>query len=100
MHEGRLWQPLSKRCTQSRDLRVKIGRPAWAAPNLDDMKVFSTVVEVGGFRPAAQRLGVPASTVSDIVRRLEESLGLRLLNRSTRGVMPTEAGRRLLSGLK
>lgn len=64
------------------------------------MKLFAAVVETGGFRPAAQRLGLPASTVSDLVRRLEETLGLRLLNRSTRGVMPTEAGRRLLSGLK
>ena len=69
-------------------------------PYLDDMKVFAAVVEAHGFRPAGQRLGLPASTVSDIVRRLEESVGLRLLNRSTRGVMPTEAGRRLLLGLK
>jgi len=71
-----------------------------AVSHLDDMKLFYAVVEYGGFRPAAQRLGLSASTVSDVVRRLEESLGLRLLNRSTRGVMPTEAGRRLLLGLK
>jgi len=64
------------------------------------MEVFAAVAEAGGFRPAAQRLGLPASTVSDIVRRLEERLGLRLLNRSTRSVMPTEAGLRLLAGLK
>ncbi len=70
-----------------------------AAPHLDDMKLFAAVAETGGFRRAAQRLGLPASTVSDVVRRLEESLGLRLLNRSTRGVMPTDAGRRLLVGL-
>ena len=71
-----------------------------AAPRLDDMKLFAAVVEAGGFRPAAQHLGLPASTVSDVVRRLEERLGLRLLNRSTRSVMPTDAGRRLLAGLK
>jgi DNA-binding transcriptional LysR family regulator len=70
------------------------------APYLDDMKLFAAVVEAGGFRPAAQQLGLPASTVSDVVRRLEERLGLRLLNRSTRGVMPTDAGRRLLAGLR
>ena len=71
-----------------------------AAPYLDDMKLFAAVVEAGGFRPAAQHLGLPASTVSDVVRRLEERLGLRLLNRSTRSVMPTDAGRRLLAGLR
>lgn len=78
----------------------RISQTTLALPYLDDMKLFAAVVETGGFRPAAHRLGLPASTVSDVVRRLEESLGLRLLNRSTRGVMPTEAGRRLLSGLK
>ncbi|MCC7268952.1 MAG: LysR family transcriptional regulator [Caulobacteraceae bacterium] len=68
-------------------------------PSLDDIRMFAAVVEAGGFRPAAQRLGLPASTVSDVVRRLEDRLGLRLLNRSTRGVMPTDAGRRLLGGV-
>ena len=72
---------------------------ALATPYLDDMKLFAAVVEAGGFRPAAHQLGLPASTVSDVVRRLEERLGLRLLNRSTRSVMPTDAGRRLLGGL-
>ena len=70
-----------------------------AQPYLDDLKVFAAVAQARGFRPAAQRLGLPASTVSDVVRRLEERLGLPLLNRSTRSVMPTEAGRRLLAGL-
>jgi hypothetical protein len=68
-------------------------------PHLDDLKLFVAVVEAGGFRPAAQRLGLTAATVSDVVRQLEESLGLRLPNRSTRGVMPTEAGRRVLLGV-
>lgn len=70
-----------------------------ARPYIDDLKLFAAVVEAGGFRPAAQRLGLPASTVSDVVRRLEERLGVRLLNRSTRSVMPTDAGRRLIAGL-
>ena len=64
------------------------------------MKIFVAVAEAGGFRPAAQQLGMPASSVSDIVRRLEARLGVRLLNRSTRSVMPTDAGRRLLARLK
>jgi len=71
-----------------------------ATPYIDDLKLFAAVVDAGGFRPAAQRLGLPASTVSDVVRRLEERLGLRLLNRSTRSVMPTDAGRRLIAGLR
>ena len=62
--------------------------------------MFVAVVEAGGFRLAAQRLGLPASTVSDLVRRLEERLGARLLNRSTRSVMPTEVGRRLYTDLR
>jgi len=73
---------------------------ALATPYIDDLKLFAAVVEAGGFRPAAQHLGLPASTVSDVVRRLEERLGLRLLNRSIRSVNPTDAGRRLIAGLR
>lgn len=69
-------------------------------PGLDDMKLFVAVVEAGGFRPAAQQLGLSASSVSDVVRRLEARLGVRLLNRNTRSVMPTDAGRRLLARLR
>ena len=64
------------------------------------MRLFVAVVEAGGFRPAAQQLGLPASSISDVMRRLEARLGVRLLNRSTRSVMPTDAGRRLLARLK
>lgn len=75
-------------------------RYASGMPQLDDMKVFLAVVEAGGFRPAAQRMGVPPSTVSDVVRRLEDRLGARLLQRNTRSVMPTDAGRTLLNGVR
>jgi DNA-binding transcriptional LysR family regulator len=71
-----------------------------ALPYVDEIRVFVAVVEAGGFRSAAERLGMPASTVSDVVRRLEEKLDLRLLNRSTRSVRPTDAGQRLLAGVK
>jgi len=73
---------------------------ALVTPYIDDLKLFAAVVDAGGFRPAAQHFGLPASTVSDVVRRLEERIGLRLLNRSTRSVMPTDAGRRLIAGLR
>ena len=57
-------------------------------PGLDQLRLFAAVVEAGGFRPAAQRLGISASTLSDVVRRLEEQLGVRLLNRRTRSAAP------------
>lgn len=66
---------------------------------IDDMRIFAAVVEAGGFRAAAQRVALPASTVSDVVRRLEDTLGVRLLHRNTRSVMPTDAGRTLLAGI-
>ena len=67
---------------------------------LDAMKVFAAVASAGGFRPAAQRMGLSSSTVSDLVRRLEDDLGVRLFHRNTRGVSPTDAGRTLLAGVK
>ena len=69
-------------------------------PELDHLRLFAAVVEAGGFRPAARRLGLSASTLSDVVRRLEEQLAVRLLNRSTRSAAPTEAGARLLDRLR
>ncbi|MDA4634704.1 LysR family transcriptional regulator, partial [Escherichia coli] len=51
------------------------------------------------FRGAAKLRGVSASSLSDAIRRLEERVGVRLLNRTTRSVTPTEAGTRLLERL-
>ena len=65
--------------------------------SLDDLSVFLAVCEAAGFRAAAKRLGRAPSNVSETVSRIESQLGVRLLNRSTRSVMPTEAGRELLS---
>lgn len=63
-----------------------------ALPDLQDVAVFSAVVESGGFSAAAGRLGLPKSTVSRKVAELEESLGVRLLHRTTRRMSLTEAG--------
>jgi DNA-binding transcriptional LysR family regulator len=60
---------------------------------LVSMKVFRHVVEVGSFVGAAQRLDMSAAMASKHVMHLEQQLGARLLNRTTRRVAPTEAGR-------
>lgn len=65
--------------------------------NLRDLNAFVTVAEEGSFTRAAARLGVSQSALSQTVRNLEERVGIRLLNRTTRNVSPTEAGERLLS---
>jgi DNA-binding transcriptional LysR family regulator len=67
--------------------------------DLGDLKAFVAVARAGGFRDGARASGASASGLSEAVRRLEEQLGLRLLNRTTRSVVPTEAGQRLLERL-
>lgn len=64
-----------------------------------DLRAFATIAEEGSFARAAARLGVSPSALSQTLRGLEERLGLRLLNRTTRSVAPSEAGTRLLSRL-
>jgi DNA-binding transcriptional LysR family regulator len=64
-----------------------------------DLTAFLAVAEERSFTKAAVRLGTSQSALSQIVRRLEERLGLRLLTRTTRSVAPTEAGERLLQTL-
>jgi DNA-binding transcriptional LysR family regulator len=66
---------------------------------LDDLSAFVAVVRAGGFRDAARAGGSSASGISEAVRRLEAKLGVRLLNRTTRSVAPTEAGTRLFERL-
>ncbi|PJI96120.1 LysR family transcriptional regulator [Acidovorax sp. 69] len=67
--------------------------------NLSDLNAFVAVVKAKGFRGGARQSDISASAVSDAVRRLETQLGVRLLNRTTRTVAPTEAGQRLLEKL-
>jgi DNA-binding transcriptional LysR family regulator len=67
--------------------------------NLSDLTAFVAVARAGGFRDAARLSGSSASRLSEAVRRLETQLGVRLLNRTTRSVAPTEAGTRLLDRL-
>src|ERR1700722_14535587 len=69
------------------------------AANVADLSAFVTVVRAGGFRDGARATGVSASSLSEAVRRLETKLGVRLLNRTTRSIAPTEAGARLFERL-
>ncbi|MBU6247702.1 MAG: LysR family transcriptional regulator [Xanthomonadaceae bacterium] len=66
---------------------------------LRDLFAFLAVVRAGGFREGARASGTSASRLSDSVRRLEARTGVRLLHRTTRRVMPTEAGERLAERL-
>ncbi|HYE01081.1 MAG TPA: LysR family transcriptional regulator [Alphaproteobacteria bacterium] len=70
-----------------------------AEPDLGDLDLFAAVARHRSFRGAAAVRGQSPSALSEAVRRLEATLGLRLLNRTTRSVTPTEAGQRLLDRL-
>lgn len=67
--------------------------------DLNHLSVFAMVAEVANFTEAARRLGVPKSTVSRAVASLEASLGVRLLQRTTRSVALTTAGQALVGRL-
>jgi DNA-binding transcriptional LysR family regulator len=68
-------------------------------PTLADLTAFSTVAAHRSFRRAADALGVSRSSLSHAMLALERELGVRLLNRTTRSVAPTEAGEALLARL-
>src|SRR5947207_13946451 len=70
------------------------------APELGQINAFVTVAERRSFARAAVQLGMSRSRLSEMVRGLEERLGVRLLNRTTRSVAPTSAGERLLARMR
>lgn len=70
-----------------------------AEPDLADLDAFVAVARARSFRGAAALRAVSASSLSEALRRLEARLGVRLLNRTTRSVTPTEAGQALLARL-
>jgi len=69
-------------------------------PSLNDLTAFVAVATHRSFRRAADELGTAPSTLSHAMRGLEDQLGVRLLNRTTRSVSPTEAGLELLRRLQ
>lgn len=62
----------------------------------DAMQAFVTVADLKGFAPAARKLGLSASAVTRLIAALEERVGARLLQRTTRSVMLTDVGARFL----
>jgi len=64
-----------------------------------DLTAFAVLAEERNFTRAAAKLGMTQSALSQIMRRLEDRLGIRLLTRTTRSVAPTEAGEQLLQTL-
>jgi DNA-binding transcriptional LysR family regulator len=68
--------------------------------NLNDLRAFILVAQVGSFTKAAGQLGVSQSALSYTIKTLEDRIGVKLLNRTTRSVSPTQAGERLLEDIE
>ena len=68
--------------------------------DLDGMTTFVAVAEAKGFRTAGERLGISGSAVSQALRKLEQRLGVALVQRTTRSVRLTEAGERLYAAVR
>ena len=68
--------------------------------DLADLTAFVAIADNLSFRAAASRIDVTPSALSHMMRQFEERLGVRLLNRTTRSVSLTDAGRRLLDRLR
>jgi DNA-binding transcriptional LysR family regulator len=66
-------------------------------PDLNAMVLFARVLQHGSFSEAARRVGIPVSSLSRKISALERQLGVRLLERTTRALSPTETGRELLT---
>ena len=77
-----------------------VRRPKTRRTQFAELNAFVAVAECANFTKAAERLGLSLASVSQAVRALEDQLGVRLLNRTTRSVAPTDAGERLLRQLR
>lgn len=69
---------------------------AWFAGQADDLVLFAHLIEAGSFSGAAERVGIPKSTLSRRLSALENRLGQRLVTRSTRRLALTDFGERML----
>lgn len=91
----------SRTCVDKRGKVYWVAKSGFPVPplRLDSLDALAAIVRSGGFRAAAAERGVSSSALSQTVNALEQALGIRLLNRTTRSVAPTEAGLRLLERL-
>ncbi|RWQ35219.1 MAG: LysR family transcriptional regulator [Mesorhizobium sp.] len=71
-----------------------------SGPGLPELTALAAIVSHRSFRKAADDLGLSPSTLSHMMRALERDMGVRLLNRTTRSVAPTEVGARLVARLQ
>ena len=67
---------------------------------IDAMQAFVAVADLQGFAPAARKLGLPPSGVTRLIAALEDRLGARLLQRTTRSVTLTDVGARYLERIR
>ncbi|MDB6060893.1 MAG: LysR family transcriptional regulator [Verrucomicrobiaceae bacterium] len=70
------------------------------ATEFSELQAFGLVAKYKSFVGAADQLGISRSAVTQIIQSLERRLGMRLLNRTTRSVSPTQAGQELLARLE
>jgi len=70
------------------------------AENLNDLRAFIVVAQTGSFTKAAGQLGVSQSALSYTIKMLEQRLGMKLLNRTTRSIAPTQEGEQLLRDIE
>ena len=73
-------------------LKSTHGKDNAMVQDLNDALIFAKVVEQGSFTAASRLLGIPKTTVSRKIQGLEQRLGARLLQRTTRRLSLTEAG--------
>jgi DNA-binding transcriptional LysR family regulator len=83
-----------------RILRLVLYNRSMDRSHLPQLAIFATVAACGGFRGAARELGIAPSAISHAISSLEQSLGVRLLTRTTRSVAVTDEGAILLKRLK
>src|SRR5882757_2976902 len=79
---------------------MSISGPLLSSTDFGQLRAFIAVAEALNFTRAAEKLGVSSSALSQLVRSLEERVGVRLLNRNTRSVSLTEAGDQLFQRVK
>jgi DNA-binding transcriptional LysR family regulator len=100
---GRAWLEMSTKLENENAISISFAverNSGMTRGNLADLTAFVAVADHLSFRAAASQLDVTPSALSHSMRQLEERLGVRLLNRTTRSVSMTDAGRRLLDQLR